>query len=125
MLFLLTENPASDNIIDMDIFDESCHFRPYKVRIAAGGRIVIPAEVRQELGVKEGEEVLLTRDENGYRITTYRDAIRRAQALFSRIKKPGESVVDAFLRERRDEAQREENEFSGRTRREREERKRS
>lgn len=87
--------------------DELCHVPPYKVRVAAGGRIVIPAEVRQELGIKEGEDILLSRGQDGYRLTTYHDAIRRAQDLFSGTKKPGEMVVDEFLRERRDEAARE------------------
>ncbi|MBI1321661.1 hypothetical protein GC170_00520 [bacterium] len=65
---------------------------------------MITAEVRQELGIKEGEDILLSRGHDGYRLTTYHDAIRRAQDLFSGTKKPGEMVVDEFLRERRDEA---------------------
>lgn len=87
--------------------DENCHTPPFKVRVAAGGRIEIPAEVRQELGIKEGEDILLSRGRDGYRLTTYQEAIRRAQDLFSRTKKPGEMVVDEFLRERREEAARE------------------
>ncbi len=50
--------------------DELCHVPPYKVRVAAGSRIVIPAEVRQELGIKEGEDILLSRGQDGYRLTT-------------------------------------------------------
>lgn len=84
--------------------DELCHVPPYKVRVAAGGWIVIPAEVRQELGIKEGDDILLSSVRDGYRLTTYQAAIRRAQDLFTRTKKPGEMVVDEFLRERRDEA---------------------
>ena len=87
---------------------------PFKVRIAAGGRIVIPAEVRQELGVKDGEEVLLTRDEEGFRITTYQKGIRRAQALFAQMKSEDRSSADDLLCERRVEAVREEREFSER-----------
>src|SRR4051794_24211775 len=85
----------------MDKANEQWQGEPYKVRVAAGGRIVIPAGVRHELGIKEGEEVLLSRRDDGYRITTSRDAIRRAQDLFARVKEPGEGVVDEFLRERR------------------------
>src|SRR4051812_8848736 len=83
----------------------------YRVRLAAGGRIVIPAEVRQLLGLKVGEELLLTRDEVGFRLTTYPQAIRQAQSLFAKLKGEGESVVEELLRERRDEAAREEREF--------------
>ncbi len=88
------------------------HQIPYKIRVAAGGRIVIPAEVRQELGIKEGEEILLSKSQDGYRLTTYRESIRRAQDLFSQTKKPGESIVAEFLQERRNEAIKEDRDFS-------------
>jgi AbrB family looped-hinge helix DNA binding protein len=92
--------------------------RPYRVRLASGGRIVIPAEVRQLLGIQEGEELLLTRDEAGFRLTTSRQAIRQAQSLFAKLNGEGESVVEELLRERRDEAAKEEREFRERYARE-------
>ena len=90
----------------------------YRVRLAAGGRIVIPAEVRQLLRIQVGEELLLTLDEVGFRVTTYRQAIRQAQSLFAKLKGEGESVVEELLRERRDEAAKEEREFRERYARE-------
>ena len=90
----------------------------YKVRLAAGGRIVIPAEVRQLLRIQVGEELLLTLDEVGFRVTTYRQAIRQAQSLFAKLKGEGESVVEELLRERRDAAAKEEREFRERYARE-------
>jgi AbrB family looped-hinge helix DNA binding protein len=90
----------------------------YRVRIAAGGRIVIPAEVRQLLGIRVGEEMLLTRDEVGIRLMTSRQAIRQAQSFFAKLKGEGEGVVEELLRERRDEAAREEREFKERYARE-------
>lgn len=95
----------------MDNSNEPCHPQLYKVRLASGGRIVIPAEVRQILGVKEGEELLLTQDSAGFRLTTYQQAIRQAQSLFAKIGNEGERVVDELLRERRGEAAKEEREF--------------
>ncbi len=91
----------------MDIKVETWISQPVKVRIAAGGRVVIPAEVRQDLGVKEGDELLLTRDGEGIRMTTVKQAVREVQAFFGQFKKPGESVVDEFLADRRDEAAKE------------------
>jgi AbrB family looped-hinge helix DNA binding protein len=96
-------------------FDTS-HIPPYRVRVASGGRIVIPAEVRQELGIKEGEEILISRGQDGYRLTTYREAIQRAQDLFTGTKKPGEMVVDEFLRERCVEAEKENRDYGARKR---------
>src|SRR4051794_26366858 len=98
----------------MDRTGKTWQSQPYKVRVAAGGRIVIPAEVRHALGISEGEELLLSRREDGYRITTYRDAIRWAQDLFARAKKPGEDIVEELLRDRREEAAKEEREFNER-----------
>jgi AbrB family looped-hinge helix DNA binding protein len=88
-----------------------CHSRPYKLRVSAGGRIVIPAEVRERLGVTEGDELLLTSDERGVRLATVDGTVKDIQAYFSQFKKQGESVVDEFLRDRREEAAREERDF--------------
>lgn len=79
---------------------------------------MIPAEVRQYLQVKEGDELLLTREVDGFRLSTVRQTVKEIQAFFSRFKKPGENVVKDFLRERREEAAKEERE-SGSKRRER------
>jgi AbrB family looped-hinge helix DNA binding protein len=66
-----------------------------------GGRVVIPAAMREALGVGPGDE-LLARVANGeLRLTTRAAAIRRIQERLAKYKKPGESVVDEFLAERR------------------------
>ncbi len=58
--------------------------RPYKVRVAAGGRIVIPGEVRESLGVKEGDELLLTVDEKGAHVATVEMTVKEIQSYFAR-----------------------------------------
>src|SRR5947209_2009855 len=90
--------------------------QPYRVRVAAGGRIVIPAEVRQELGVREGDELILSRSENGFRMSTVEQVVKEAQAYFRQFKGSGAGVVDEFLDERRQEAAEEERESGSRTR---------
>lgn len=92
--------------------DDVCEKETYQVRIAAGGRLVIPAEVRQGLGIKEGDEVLLTRDEFGIRITTLEQTVREVQAFFGQFKKDGEDVVNELLRDRQDEAAQEERDIT-------------
>ncbi|MBN9520121.1 AbrB/MazE/SpoVT family DNA-binding domain-containing protein [bacterium] len=92
----------------MDRTDESCQAHPYRVRITAGGRIVIPAEVRQDLGVKEGDELLLSVDESGVRLTTYRNALLEARRLVAQYVKPGVSLVDELSRQRAEEVAKEE-----------------
>jgi len=97
-------------LVEMDIKNDVWHSHPVKVRIAAGGRVVIPAEVRQGLGVSEGDELLITRDGDGIRITTVKQAVKEVQTFFGQFKKPGESVVDEFLAERNEEAYKEDRE---------------
>lgn len=91
----------------MDKAASHWHSQPYRVRVAAGGRIVIPAEVRQELGVKEGDELILSRGESGFRMSTVEQVVKEAQAYFRQFKRPGVSVVDELLDERRHEAAKE------------------
>jgi AbrB family looped-hinge helix DNA binding protein len=79
----------------------------YRARVDSAGRVLIPATSRQRLGIGQGDEVLVEVDDRGIHITTAAQALRQAQELFSRLKKPGESVVDELIRERREEAARE------------------
>src|SRR5690242_10173573 len=98
----------------MDTSDGLRQNSPLKVRLAAGGRIVIPAEIRRELGVKEGDELLLVRSEGGVRLTTYREAVRRARELVARYIPPGVSLAEELSRERQGEAAEEGREFKER-----------
>lgn len=91
----------------MDTKTESWHNQAIRVRIAAGGRVVIPADIRQGLGVREGDELLITRDGDGIRMTTVQQAVKEVQAFFGQFKKPGESMVDDFLASRREETAKE------------------
>ena len=78
--------------------------------MGAGGRVVIPAALRKALKLKKGDKISIALADNGIRIKAVRQALQDAQEYFSRFKKPGESVVDELIRERREEAAREERE---------------
>ena len=73
----------------------------------SAGRVVLPAELRKEYGIKDGAEVIFSRTEHGIEIRTLDEAIRQAQELCARYIPPGVSLVDELLRERREEAARE------------------
>lgn len=77
-----------------------------KMKMSEGGRVVIPAEIRQSLGLKEGDAVLFELREGEAVITTRAALIRRAQATFQKWFPPeaGRSLVDEFIAERRLEA---------------------
>jgi AbrB family looped-hinge helix DNA binding protein len=70
-------------------------------KIAAGGRIVIPANFRRELGVEVGDEILLRLDEGEVRILKRDQAIRKAQAMVRKSVPKGRSLVQELLAERR------------------------
>lgn len=67
------------------------------------GRVVIPAEYRRALGLREGDEVMLQLDDGALRIFTRSEAIRRAQELVTKRTKGERSLVDELITERRAE----------------------
>ena len=75
-------------------------------KIAAGGRIVVPADFRRELGVDVGDEVILRLVEGEIHILTRSQAIRKAQALVRNSVPADRSLVKELLEERRKEAKR-------------------
>ena len=81
--------------------------RSTAVRVAEGGRIVIPAEYRKALGLKVGDEVILVLEGEEVHLLTPRQAIKRAQDMVRRHVPEGVSLVDELIAERRAEAARE------------------
>ncbi len=75
--------------------------------IASNGRVVIPANMRAELGLKDGDK-LIARVIDGTVILEPIDvAIRRVQASVRKYVPEGVSLVDELIAERRAEAERE------------------
>ncbi len=87
--------------------DDSSGKKLYSARISKEGRVLIPARVRSELGLGEGQPLSMYVQDGEVRIVGRTQALRRMQQRMAKYKKPGESVVDELLRERRDEAARE------------------
>jgi AbrB family looped-hinge helix DNA binding protein len=79
----------------------------HAVKIGPGGRIVIPAQLREKLGVKPGDTIWLEEDNEQVRISSVRQAIRHVQELVRQYVPEGVSLVDELIAERRAEAQRE------------------
>jgi antitoxin PrlF len=80
--------------------------RPVKARLAAGGRLVIPADYRKALGLRVGDEVILRLEGHEVRISTPDQAIQRAQELVERYVADGRSLVAELIAERRAESAR-------------------
>ncbi|MGB9236485.1 MAG: AbrB/MazE/SpoVT family DNA-binding domain-containing protein [Terriglobales bacterium] len=78
-----------------------------RTRINPNGRVVIPASYRKALGIKTGDEVILRMEDDELRITTMKRKIERAQRLVRKYVKPGVSLADELIAERREAAKRE------------------
>jgi len=78
-----------------------------RLRMNENGRVVIPASFRKALGIKIGDEVVLRIEDDELRITTLRRRVERAQRLVRKHVKPGTSLVDELIAERRETARNE------------------
>lgn len=75
-----------------------------KLTIGSGGRLVIPADVRALLGLREGDALVATVVDGELRLMPVATAVQRAQAYVrATVGTVKESVVDEFLREKRAE----------------------
>lgn len=74
----------------------------YPLKLQAQGRVVVPQAVRSELGVQEGDDLLLVKTEQGFQLTT-REALLKA-ALGSLARDDGRDMTQELLDERRAEA---------------------
>ena len=78
-----------------------------RLRVNENGRVVIPAAFRRALGINAGDEVVLRMEDDELRITTLKRRLERAQRLVRKHVKPGTSLVDELIGERREEAKNE------------------
>jgi AbrB family looped-hinge helix DNA binding protein len=78
-----------------------------RLRVNENGRVVIPASFRKALGIHAGDEIVLRIEDDELRITTLKGRIERAQRLVRQHVKPGTSLVDELIAERRETAKNE------------------
>jgi len=71
------------------------------LRVSADGRILIPLDMREAMALAEDGRVTARVEAGELRIVSPAAAVRRVQARMQKFKKPGESIVDQFLAERR------------------------
>ncbi len=74
------------------------------VWMAEGGRIVIPARFRKEMGLRDGDGVIMELSDGELRLFSVLRGIRRAQETIDERVPPGVSLVDELIADRRREA---------------------
>jgi AbrB family looped-hinge helix DNA binding protein len=78
-----------------------------RTRVNENGRVVIPAAFRKAMGINAGDEIILRIEDDELRISSLKQRIERAQRLVRKRVKPGSSLVDELIAERREAAKRE------------------
>ena len=73
------------------------------MKMSDGGRVVIPAEIRQSMGLKEGDTVLWELRGGEAVLTTRLAQMREAQAMVRQYVAAGVSLVDELIADRRAE----------------------
>jgi len=94
--------PASSQIsLSLD------YMEPARVKVDGSGRVLLPATLRKQLGLKRGSELLIHLEKEGVLLRTRSQALRRAQEYFSKLRPKGKLWSEELIRERRREALRE------------------
>jgi AbrB family looped-hinge helix DNA binding protein len=75
--------------------------------VSENGRVVIPVAFRRMLGLNGGGPVMFVAQGEEVRITTKKQALERARRRIRRYVKPGISLADELIVERREAAKRE------------------
>ena len=78
-----------------------------RLRVNENGRVVLPAAFRKALNIRPGDQVLARLEDDEVKITTLKHRIERAQRHVRQFVKPGRSLADELIAERRAAAQRE------------------
>ncbi|MGD0390081.1 MAG: AbrB/MazE/SpoVT family DNA-binding domain-containing protein [Tepidisphaeraceae bacterium] len=77
------------------------------LRVADGGRIVIPAIVRQRLGMEVGTDLILTVEDGQAILMNAKCARRKARERVRRYVPPNVSLSEELMAERKADARRE------------------
>lgn len=78
-----------------------------KARLSPNGRIVIPAALREQMGIKPGDTLMMDFEGGVLKIESFMSRIRRIQEEFRQYARPGVLASDELIAERRAEARRE------------------
>jgi AbrB family looped-hinge helix DNA binding protein len=78
-----------------------------RVKIVEGGKLVIPAIFRREMGIAPGDTVIVDLDEEELRVRSLSSAIRRVQERMRELNPEGRLLSEELIADRRAEAARE------------------
>jgi bifunctional DNA-binding transcriptional regulator/antitoxin component of YhaV-PrlF toxin-antitoxin module len=76
-------------------------------KLADGGKLVIPASYRREMGIEVGDTLMLSMVNGELRVRSRDAVISQIQAMVREFVPEGVSMVDEFIADRRAEAAKE------------------
>lgn len=81
--------------------------RPFaqRVRMDRAGRVVVPAGIRKALRIRDGQDLIISLDDKCIRLQTLDAALERVRGIARSKRKRGGGLIDAFIAERRAEAE--------------------
>lgn len=77
-----------------------------KTELNANGRIVIPAAIREVLGIEPGDPIVMEAEDGVLRIESFKRRLGRIQDELIRLVGPERSLADELIAERREEMRR-------------------
>jgi AbrB family looped-hinge helix DNA binding protein len=75
-----------------------------RVRVREKGRLVIPAQFREAMGIEPGDVVEMRLEENELRVATRAQRLREVRRRMKNILGPGRSLAEELIAERREAA---------------------
>jgi AbrB family looped-hinge helix DNA binding protein len=78
-----------------------------RARVNESGRVVLPKELREALGIASGDQLIFSFDGKTLKMETQKQRALRAQAYISNLIGPSVSLVDELIAERREEFRKE------------------
>jgi len=73
----------------------------YRLKVDNSGRVVLPADMRQDNHISEGDTIVVIKDAQGLHIKTLDQVISDAQAAFAKMVPRGVLLSEEVLQDRR------------------------
>ena len=98
-----TETQLSRPLREKAAAPEDSRREQVRATLGPGGRVVIPAEYREALQIKEGDAVFMRLDGDELRVVSDATEVRQVREMIAGYVPEGASLVDDLIRERRRE----------------------